>query len=191
MSRSELESESLREIILMTAIPKVERVELSDSTVNIFGEIRYSGIASCVVDEKASYVGIKISSPFATNVNIDCQNVENLQIDAQVLAHSASASIDADKIYASCTLESVVMISEEQRERVLSTFSIKEGDPLDVKGAKITVYYPTSDDTLFSVAKRFRTSVLKVARDNEISESVFSAGNPDGRLSGVKKLVIY
>ena len=114
-----------------------------------------------------------------------------MQIDAQVLAHSASASIDADKIYASCTLESVVMISEEQRERVLSTFSIKEGDPLDVKGAKITVYYPTSEDTLFSVAKRFRTSVLKVARDNEISESVFSMGNPDGRLSGVKKLVIY
>ena len=106
-------------------------------------------------------------------------------------ARSASASLDANKIYASCVLESYVTVCEEKCEKILSSFAMKENEKYESDGAKITVYYPSSDDTLFSVAKKYRTSVLKVAKDNEISESVFSAGNPDGKLTGVKKLVIY
>ena len=191
LDRSALDSENIREIILMTATPKVERVECADSVVNIFGEIRYSGIASEMVDGKVSYFSVKFSSPFATNVNIDCQNNDNLQVEARVCAHSTYASMDADKIYVTCTLESSALVCEEKSEKVLSSFAIKEGEGQERVESKITVYYPTEEDTLFSVAKRFRTSVLKVARDNDISESVFSMENPDGRLTGVKKLIIY
>ena len=191
LDRSEIESESLREIILMTATPKVERVELGEGLVNIFGEVRYSGIASDMNEDKISYVSLKFASPFVTNVNIDCQNVENLEVDARVSAHSASANLDANKVYASCVLESSVTVCEEKREKILSSFVMKENEKYESNGAKITVYYPTDDDTLFSVAKRYRTSVLKVARDNDISESVFASNNPEGKLAGVKKLIIY
>ena len=71
------------------------------------------------------------------------------------------------------------------------SISVLEKEVFESNSAKIIVYYPTEDDTLFSVAKRYRTSVLKVARDNGISESVFSSENPEGKLLGVKKLVIY
>ena len=191
LDRSSLESDLIREIVLMTATPKVERVEYADSVVNIFGEIRYSGIASEMVGDKISYLSVKFSSPFATNVNIDCQKCENLQVDARVVTHSATASMDAEKIYVGCVLESSVLVCEEKNEKVLSAFAIKEGEDQDSVNAKITVYYPADGDTLFSVAKRFRTSVLKVAKDNSISESVFSSSNPDGKLTGVKKLIIY
>ena len=191
IDRSELEAESLREIILVTAAPKVERVEIADGVVNIFGEVRYSGIASDFDDNKASYLSIKFTSPFATNVNINCQNVDNLQIDAKVNAYGTSASLDANKVYVSCMLESSVTVCEEKSEKILSSIVKKENEKYESNGAKITVYYPTDDDTLFSVAKRYRTSVLKVARDNEITESVFASNNPDGRLKGVKKLIIY
>jgi hypothetical protein len=191
IDRSELEAESLREIILVTATPKVERVEIADGVVNIFGEVRYSGIASDFNDNKASYLSIKFTSPFATNVNINCQNVDNLQIDAKVNAYGTSASLDANKVYVSCMLESSVTVCEEKSEKILSSIVKKENENYESNGAKITVYYPTDDDTLFSVAKRYRTSVLKVARDNDISESVFASNNPDGHLKGVKKLIIY
>ena len=191
LNRSEIESDSLREVILMTATPKVERVECNDGVVNIFGEVRYSGIASEQIEDKISYVSLKFSSPFVTNVNINCQNCENLVVDARVSAHGASASLDANKVYASCTLESSVVVCEERREEILSSSRIKEDENYESKGARITVYYPTDDDTLFSVAKRFHTSSLKVARDNDISESVFASGNPEGKLTGVKKLIIY
>lgn len=191
LDRSEIESDSLREIIIMTATPKVERVECCDGEVNIFGEIRYSGIASDMNEDVISYVSIKFSSPFVANVNIDCQTSENIVIDARVCAYGASASLDANKIYASCTLESSVTVCEERKEKILSSSQIKEGESYKSSGAKITVYYPSSDDTLFSVAKRFHTSSLKVARDNDISESVFASSNPEGKLTGVKKLIIY
>ena len=114
-----------------------------------------------------------------------------MQVEAKVLTHSASATLDENKIYFSTSLESCALILEEREEKILSGFSIKEGETDDVGEAKITVYYPTDGDTLFSVAKKYRTSVLKVARDNDIAESVFSSSNPDGKLSGVKKLIIY
>ncbi len=191
LDRSALESENLREIVLMTATPKVDRVELADGKVNILGEIRYSGIASEQTEDKISYVSIKTSSPFATNVNINCQNVEKSQVEAKVLAHSASATLDGSKVYFSSVLESSALVLEERTEKVLSDFSLKDGESSLECDAKITVYYPTDEDTLFSVAKRYRTSILKIAQDNDISESVFSSSNPDGKLLGVKKLIIY
>jgi len=191
LERSEIESDALREIILMTATPKVERVEIADGAVNIFGEVRYSGIASDMKDDKISYVSLKLSSPFAINVNIGCQNIENLEVDAKVSALNVSASLDTNKVYTNCVLESSVSICEKKCEKILSSFEIKENEEYESGGAKITVYYPTEDDTLFSVAKKYRTSVLKVARDNDISESVFSVGNSGGKLTGVKKLIIY
>ena len=191
LDRSEIESEGLHEILFMTATPKIERVERESGRVNILGEVRYSGIASEIVDDKVSYVSIKFSSPFATNVNINCKNDDNLHVDAKVLTSNAFASLDASKLYATCILESSVIVSEEKNEKILSSSAIKDGEHYESEGARITVYYPTENDTLFSVAKRFRTSSLKVARDNDISESVFAADNPEGKLTGVKKLIIY
>ena len=191
LERSELESDNLHEILFLTATPKVERTLVEDGKVSIIGEVRYSGIASEIIDDKVSYVGIKFSSPFATNVNTDCQNDEKMQVDAKVMAYNASATLDANKLYATCTLESCVTVCEEKDEKILVVCSKKEGEVYESVGACITVYYPTEDDTLFSVAKRFHTSGLKVARDNDISESVFASDNPEGKLTGVKKLLIY
>ena len=168
-----------------------KNIKLTAGKVNILGEIRYSGIASEQSDDKISYVSIKTSSPFATNVNIDCQNVENIKVEACITTHSASATLDGSKVYFSSVLESSALLFEERTEKVLSDFNLKDGDNSEECDAKITVYYPTDEDTLFSVAKRYRTSILKIAKDNDISESVFSSSNPDGKLLGVKKLIIY
>ena len=191
LDRAQIESNALHDIVFLTATPKVEHVQTEEGCVNILGEIRYSGVASEMLDDKISYVSVKFSSPFAVNVNTSCQNLENLQVDAKVMASCASATIDANNLYATCQLDSCVTVCEEKRERVLASCSKSDGESYESVGASITVYYPTSEDTLFSVAKRFRTSSLKVARDNDISESVFAADNPDGKLAGVRKLIIY
>lgn len=191
LERSEIESEGLNEIIFLTATPKIERTEQENGRVNIIGEVRYSGIASEMVDGKVSYVSLKFTSPFAVNVNNNCQNDEKTRIEAKVLASSASASLDSSRLYASCNLESVVTICQEKSERILISSVKGMEESKEGEGSTITVYYPTEGDTLFSVAKKFRTSSLKVARDNDISESVFAADNPDGSLSGIKKLLIY
>ena len=191
IEKSEIDSENLREILFLTATPKVDTVDNEGDRVSVVGEVWYSGVASEVIDDKISYVGIKFSSPFAVNVNCDCQNSEKADIIAKVTAFGAGASLDASKLYASCNLETVITVCEEKEKKILSSCNKKEGESFASVGAGITVYYPCEGDTLFSVAKRFHTSSLKVARDNDVAESVFAADNPEGKLIGIKKLLIY
>lgn len=191
VEKEEIESGSVGEIVFLAASPKIERVEMGENSVNIVGEIKYSGIGIENVDEKTSYVGLKFNSPFVTNVNFDCQNCENARPEVKVIAHGAVASMDSNKIYASCTLETSAVVCAEGSERILSSSAKVDGGDFESVESGVVVYYPDPEDSLFSVAKRFRTSSLKIALDNNISEVVFAGENPEGKLSGVKKLLIY
>ena len=191
INRDELESEGLREIIFLTSTPKIERVEFDNQVATIIGEIRYNGVASEMIGDNISYTGIKFSSPFTTNVNVSCQNGDKIHVEAEVRTSCTSASLDAEKLYATCTLENVAVAIKEDEIRVLSSMTRCESDNLKSDEAKIVVYYPSPDETLFSVAKHFRTTSLKVAEDNNILESVFAEDNPAGNLSGIKRLLIY
>ncbi len=191
IDRSELESENLREIVFLSSTPKIERVEHDGDSVNIIGEIRYSGIASETHGDKTSYIGLKFSSPFTSNVNINCQNSQNLDFEAEVHTYNTNATVDSEKLYAACSLESRVVVTCDQSKTVLSSMTRVDCDSEAGKEAVVTVYYPDSNETLFDVAKRFRTSCAKVAKDNDISESVFAGENSSATLTGVKKLIIY
>ena len=191
ISRSEIDSDQLREIVFLTSTPKVESVEPYEGGVAVTGEVRYSGIASEFSGDAISYTGIKFSTPFTINVNLSCQNNEKTQIDVELHTQNASASLDDEKLYVSCSLVCTAVATTEGCQEVLSSMSCTEGECYESDCAKITVYYPNSEDTLFSVAKRFRTSSLKVANDNDITEAVFAQDNPTGSLAGVKKLVIF
>lgn len=192
LPRCEITAGKLREVVFITAEPKVESLIKDSEGVKILGDVRYSGVASELDEEgNIGYAMIKFSSPFATNVNIDCQNVDNLTIEAKVKAHSAAASLDAENLYVSCVLDCSVTFSEEKNEKTLSSINALEDEKYESCSSKITVYYPTADDTLFSVARRFHTSTLKVAADNSLGEAVMSRDGGDGNLAGVKKLIIY
>jgi hypothetical protein len=191
IDRSELESANLGEIIFLSATPKVEMVEKKCGEIIVLGEIKYSGIASENLESATSYVGVKFSSPFAINVKHSCQNVDKMTVDINVMACGAVASLDANKLYASCNLETVVTMCEDSTRRVLSSLNKTSESTFEPISSRIVVYYPEQGDTLFSVAKRFHTSSLKIASDNGVSDSVFSAENEKRSLSGIKKLLIY
>lgn len=187
---SELESGEISEILFLTALPKVERIEKKLGEITILGEIKYSGVAKGTNDT-APYVGLKFSSPFAVNVKSGCQNVENIQVEADLHAGCCTASVDRERLYASCVLESTLTVFEEKECRYLSSMNRIESEKYESVSSRITVYYPTDTDTLFSVAKKYHTSGRKLAQDNDITELVFAADNSNGSLSSVKKLLIF
>ncbi len=191
ISRSEIESDALREVVFLTASPKVESVSAHEKGVKISGEVRYSGVASEVTaDDGISYVMLKFSSPFAVNVNLDCQNGDNLRFETKISANNVNASMDMEKIYASANLDVRIVAYEDKCERVLASSVRREDMPIASCGSTVTVYYPTKEDTLFSVAKKYHTSPTDIASNNSLTESVF-AGSEDGSLAGVKKLIIF
>ncbi len=189
--RGEIDADGLREILFLSAEVKPERVERENGRLILHGEVKYSGVASAMVDESVSYLGIKFSSPFSINVNHNCQIDDKMHIETNLFCLRATASIDAERIYASCNIEGKVSVYSNNDKRLLVSMSKCEGEECRSEGAKITVYYPSADDTLFSVAKRFRTSGFKLASDNDISATVFARDNETGSLDGVKKLIIY
>ena len=191
MTLTDVESGNVDAILFITAVPKLERVEYSLDNITLIGEVRYSGIGVYESHEEKSYVPIKNSSPFAMNVNHSCHNTDNIHSDVKISARGAWWEINDGKINLGCNIDGNVIIYEEKSEKVLSSCNAKNDEKYDRSKATVTVYYPTDGETLFSVAKRFRTSSLKIARDNDIAETVFSDSNPDGKLSGVKKLIIY
>ena len=192
ITRAEFETDRLREVIFLSALPKIESVESSGKGAKIVGEIRYSGIASELCDDgSVSYNPIKFSAPFEENVNINCQNCENLKLEAKAKAYSAGASVDASKLYASCILQLCVTATNDKCERRLSCSEARTESPYELHPARVVVYYPDANDTLFSVAKRFHTTPLKVALDNSLDVAVSSGSNAETSLKNVKNLLIY
>ena len=191
IERADIESEGMREVVFLTSTPKVEEIIKEEGRVIVNGEVRYSGVASEMIGDKISYTNLKFSSPFSVNVNCDCQNDDKIQVEVELHTQNTSATLDSDKLYATCSFDGTAVVIMEDSERVLSTMNRIEGEGYKSDVAKITVYYPSKEDTLFEVAKRFHTSTLKIAQDNEITESVFASDNPRGSLAGIKKLIVY
>ena len=191
IDRADVESEGMREVVFLTSTPKIEQIEKGEGRVTISGEVRYSGVVSEMIGDRISYTNLKFSSPFSLNVNCNCQNDDKTHVEVELHTQNTSATLDLDKLYATCSFEGTAVVLAEEKQLVLSEMTCLEEDEKNCEAAKITVYYPAPGDTLFEVAKRFRTSTLKLARDNNITQSVFSSDNPSGSLSGVKKLIVY
>lgn len=190
--RAELESERLREVLCLTATPKVESTSMNEGVLNISGEIRYNGVASEITeDDGTSYVMLKFSEPFSINVNSDCQNADNLRYEVKVYARGADANIDANNLYASASLEAVALFYDDKTVKVLASSDKVVGGEFSSEGAKITVYYPSKDDTVFDVARKYHTSVAKLASDNMLTEEVIKGESEGGGLGGVKRLIVY
>ena len=190
--KAELESQRPREVLFVTATPKTESVKCAAKGVEITGEIKYEGVISETSEEgNVCYLPIKYSAPFKRNVNINCQNHENLEIEPILRAHSPSAVIDGDNIILETELEAYMTLLSPRSKRRLSALSAKADEPYKASASVITVYYPTEEDTLFSVAKRFHTTPERIAEDNAVEVMASSGVGDSDSLKGVKKLLIY
>ena len=189
--KSDMDEDNITSVVFLNATPKIENIEKMQGAIKLSGEVKYNGISMAESEDNAAYTMLKFAAPFEINVNTNCQNEDNMHTYVKVFANSAAASVNEDRICASCNIVADVTVCEEKTEQILVSLAVRDGEEIPQNEGRITVYYPSAEDTLFSVAKRFRTSTVKVASDNAITESVFADDNEDGSLAGVKKLLIY
>ena len=81
-------------------------------------------------------------------------------------------------------------LCSEEKHRCLSQIDPIGEAQEKTRNGKITVYYPDSDDTLFDVARKFRTTAERVAIDNALTEAAISDGCAPASLAGVEMLII-
>ncbi len=189
ISRSELDVESVRDVLLMSARVKLDSTVISDNVATLSGEIKYSGIVTSVDgDGREIYIPVKFSSEFNKNVNLNCQKCEKIRVEPKITLSNVKGYVDAERVYGNAKMNITMTLLSDESERVLSTFNVRSDLPFEKRGSKISVYYPEPCETLFSVAKKYHTSAEKIALDNSLVESVATAS--DAHISA-KKLIIF
>ena len=193
INRESIGCAEAREFLMLDGEVRSFDTARTQNGAEISGEIAVSGIACEInLDGSVSYIPVKTSVPFVSNVNFDCQIPENSRIECSVAVTSCEGLLDADDVHIKCTLKvksRLETVSVLKRLCECNVSAVEYAASESPSPSHITVYYPTPSDSLFSVAKRFHTTPEKLACDNKLAEMAASIDACDS-LAGVQKLVI-
>ena len=106
--------------------------------------------------------------------------------DATVEAISCRAKVDGERIGVDAELAVSLCVRGEQEIQLLTEAAL--GDAVERAGAVYTICYPSREDTLWSVAKRYRRSVSEISESNSLGGAQ-AADSPES-LAGVGYLVV-
>ena len=189
--RADIGCEQIRDILTLGCDIRSCEKKATPAGFEIFGEAAFSGIACEINDDnKAAYIPIKFNAPFSANVNCGCRIPENAEIEASVRAIDTDFSLDGEKLSVKTSVKVGYSVSALNTVNRLYQCNTCGDEEYKSRLSTVTVYYPESRESLFSVAKKFHTTAAKIAEDNKLSTETLAACNNDAALSGVKKLII-
>ena len=186
--RSACSAERVRNFICCTADLRNEKVSVTDMGAKIEAEIRFSAIA-CEISEdgEISFSSVKLDFPYSKDVNLDCHLDGNMRFECNSRISSADIELDGDMIYPRCTISSYISVLRENSTSCLaSSFATDEIYTTDK--SCVQVYFPKEKDTLFDIAKRYHTTVARIASVNALTEECVAASSAE--LLGIKRLII-
>ncbi len=169
---------------------KCDECTAAENGAKMTGEAKFS-LMVCALDADGnkSYAPIKNTVNFEEYVSCSCQKEEMCFMECDMNAKSIKAECDNEHLYLSCDADMKVRCTANKKERVVTECYATDTEYVR-DDSVITVYYPERSESLFSVARKFHTSVTKIAADNLLTEAVFMS--PDSSLTamGTKKLLI-
>ncbi len=174
--RSEVGLEHARDVLCLACSFKNVRVEAGEKDSRITAEAALSGVA-CEINEDGSRscVPVKASAPVSLNVNVGCQIPDGAELSVRLSSADCEWSIDPESLTVKCSFtESLSAELDKSCER-LALLNATGSDEEMRRPAHIRVYYPDKDESLFAIAKKFRTTVAELARDNSIAEATSTA----------------
>ena len=96
--------------------------------------------------------------------------------------------IDAENVVCDSEICAAVLIEEKQNISVLSEANISSSSLESDNSSSILVCYPARGETLWDVAKKYRTDISSIAEKNDLPSS--SAPDAADSLSKIKFLII-
>ncbi len=189
--RAELGLANAREIIYVDADAKIDNAAPSGRECTVDGEIRFCGIAGEMNDEgNIGYINFKAAVPYFKNIKLDIEPADGASAECKIDISNVKAFIDRDKIIFSCDIVLTISLSEGKKIEYLSSLNISEAEDEAKPSSRVSVYYPERGETLFEIAKKFRTTVDDIAISNSLTDAVMNSSSQKGALAGVKKLII-
>jgi len=170
------------------ATPLSYTCESKNGMLTLNGEYRVRTVTMKTTDEgKISLSPVETTLPFSiplTRVTSDDVRTENC---IRILSPEVKAE-NGDILFR-CEILVSAAVTEE---KLLS--SVTECTPIGEKEEKavslLRIYYPTDEDTLWSVAKSYRVPVSALAKANRLSEEASLSPDRKESLKGVSRLLI-
>ncbi|MBR7116633.1 MAG: hypothetical protein IKC87_02895 [Clostridia bacterium] len=190
ISRTELGAENVRNVLYESAKVKIEEISSVDNTVTLSGSIGVNAIACEITEEGLpSYVPLRFELPMAINVNFNMQIPENVRINPAISLECFKVELDGEDLVCTGNYTGAVSLYADKREPCITAVNLTDEHYEDASRT-VSVYYPLSGESLFDVAKRFHTTPLRIAKDNRLTESVFSSSAASLLSNDIRYLVI-
>lgn len=100
---------------------------------------------------------------------------QNAQLFAQCCTSEAKVRADGDNIYGNTEVYITVEVIETDEKSALSACTV--GDETNEIILPLTLYYPTKDDSLWSIAKKYHTKISDIISANSLNGTDISARN--------------
>ncbi len=164
----------------ISLLPSVSALECENGKYILSGRCR----CTAVLCQEADWSVKEFEIPF----RYECEGSEMAvaSYDAEVTPISARARMDGERVSVDAELAVSLMTEGEREIKVFreARFGESESD----RGASYTICYPSREDTLWSVAKRYRRSVADLGTMNSLP-GASAADSPDS-LSGIGYLLV-
>ena len=188
ITSQELGVGKLREIVYADATAKICEVEHRDNGAFIEGDVCVSAIATEQNDDgSVGFIPLKFFAKIQENVNLDCHLDVKSDVLANVSLANVSVMVDVESVHFKSDVAISVDVSKRCEAKVLTDARVVLSDPYYKNPARISVYYPSEGDTLYSVAKAYHTTKKKIISDNF---AVIETASQGGEISSLKHLII-
>ena len=160
-----------------------DSVEIADSRAKMSGKIKYS----LLLHRDGEYSVTEMEFPFIYSAEVK-DGTDMVVADCGVI--TSRGRIDGERM--GLDSEIYVCMSFFSKEKINALTALHFGELVKRDSGKITVYYPSGNDSLWSVGKRYKISTEKLADDNKLSLKSHADTRVDSKesLAGAHHLII-
>lgn len=170
---AEYDDADLSRVLCAQGSACVSSVEKMGTKAAVSGSVTFSLIMG---GENGTYAGKSFTLPFRADTEIG-RTAELFSFTACACVQNIGARISDGKIFFDAEITVDMLIFGEKQAEALKTCTVFTDRPVTASDrSDIVLYYPARGDDLWSVAKKYNTTVEKLASINGISKEPLSGG---------------
>ena len=166
-------------------LPDVEKELAPNGKLTLTGKMRIIALA----DNGGEFIPIEYDSDFRYNAELsEAVGLNSPTISAVMTVGDVKGRIDAENVVCDCEICAAVLIETSQKVKHLSEANLTPAASESTDSASILVCYPANGETLWDIAKKYRTDVAQITEKNPIPP--FTSPDAPDSLTKVKFLII-
>ncbi len=186
VEKSETEAQDIADILSTHATVKLIESKLNEG--NLYYEAEICATVLVQTSAPGQFASCKCSKRISDKIKIG-RECGGAACKTRALLTNASASHDAKTLTVKCTLRIESDMTREKTAKTVSAVTLGETFPDESRCPEITVLYPEKDDTLWSIARKYSISVVKLAEENMLDGECI-ASCADTSVASVPCLII-